>query len=141
MNKKIILVEDELFVRELYERVLKQAGFDTFGASDGQAGLELIQRESRSDHKPDLILLDIMMPKLNGIDVLKELKIDDSTKDVPVILLTNLGQGNVIREAFKLGAKGYLMKIRVTPYQMVEHVKDFIDNPNLQMNPDQLDLE
>lgn len=120
---KILLIEDELFVRELYERVLKQAGLEVTSAFDGQAGFEL------ASNMPDLILLDIMLPKLNGIDVLRKLKADDKLKNIPVILLTNLGQESVIKEAIKIGAQGYLMKIRVTPYEIVDQVKSFLKDP------------
>lgn len=126
---KVLLVEDEMFVRELYERVLKQAGIEVTSAADGISGLE-----AASD-KPNLILLDVMMPGLNGIQVLERLKQDPNTRDIPVVLLTNLGQESIIKEALSLGASGYLMKVRVSPYQIVSHVKDFLQNPNLVLEP------
>lgn len=137
-TKKILLIEDELFIRELYERVLKQAGFEFFSAVDGIEGWDLIQREAQSPHKPDLVLLDIMMPRLNGIDLLKKLKSDSRTSSIPVILLTNLGQESVIKESFRVGAQGYLMKIRSTPHEVVKLVKDFLENPSARIDPDSL---
>lgn len=138
MSKKILLIEDEVFIKELYQRVLSQAGFIVLSATDGQAGLELIRAESKSKQKPDLILLDIMLPKINGIEVLKRLKNDDITKDIPIILLTNLGQENIIKEAFKIGVQGYMIKIHLTPYQVVSHIKEFLENPKLILDPEQL---
>jgi len=119
MTKKILLVEDELFVRELYERVLSQAGFKVVTAIDGAAGLNSAQ------DRPDLILLDIMLPKIDGITVLRKLKQDKTIKGIPVILLTNLGQESVVEEAFKIGAQDYLLKIKLAPYELVETVEGF----------------
>lgn len=126
---KILLVEDELYVRELYERVLSQNGFEVLPAADGVAGLEL------AGNHPDLILLDIMMPGMNGIQVLQKLKENSATKNIPVVLLTNLGQQSVIQEALKIGASGYFIKVRLTPYQLVGHVKEFLQNPLLRIEP------
>mgnify|MGYP001594646631 CR=1 FL=1 len=127
---KILIVEDEMFVRELYERVLSQNGFEVFTASDGEKGLAI----AASAH-PDLILLDVMMPGVNGLEVLKRLKADSDLKDIPVVLLTNLGQQSVIQQALDQGASGYLMKVRLTPYQVLAHVKEFLQNPGLKLEP------
>lgn len=132
---KILLVEDELFVRELYEHVLSQAGFEMITAGDGVECLLKVKEN------PNLILLDIMMPKLNGIETLKKLKADNNTKDIPIILLTNLGQEDIIKEAIKTGAQGYIMKMRVTPYELVTHVKDFLQNPITKVDPSRLVLD
>ncbi|MBI2021859.1 response regulator [Candidatus Daviesbacteria bacterium] len=127
-TKQILLVEDELFIRELYERTLSQSGFTIITAVDGLEALELAKK------KPDLILLDIMLPKVHGLDVLKKLKSDNETKNIPVVLITNLGQESIIKEAFNMGAQGYLMKSRVTPYEILEQVKNFLVNPSLKMD-------
>lgn len=134
-KKRILLVEDELFIRELYERTLSQAGFIISTAVDGLEALEL------SKNKPDLILLDIMLPKMHGIDVLKRLKADVNTKNIPVVLITNLGQESIIKEAFSIGAQGYIMKMRLSPYEIVEKVKEFLQNPEQQINIKSLGLE
>lgn len=128
MNK-VLIIEDEMFVRELYERVLKQAGIEVITAADGISGVETAQS------KPDLILLDIMLPGLNGLQVLQRLKQDPATQKIPVVLLTNLGQENIITEALNSGASGYLMKVRISPYQIVAHVKEFLQNPNMRIEP------
>jgi CheY-like chemotaxis protein len=117
----ILLVEDDLFIRELYERQLTMAGYKVETAADGPEGLLKINA-----HKPDLLLLDIMLPKMNGLDLLKSIKTNETTKDVPVILLTNLGQDSVIKEGFNLGAEGYLIKSAYTPDQIIDEVKKFL---------------
>lgn len=135
MTGKVLLVEDEMFVRELYERVLKQEGLDVRTAVDGLSGLEA------AAEKPDLILLDIMLPGINGIEVLQKLKQDPNTRNIPIVLLTNLGQESVIKQALDLGASGYLMKVRITPYQIVGYVKEFLQNPNLKLKLDPNSLD
>ncbi|MBI4091391.1 response regulator [candidate division WWE3 bacterium] len=120
--KKILLIEDEIFIRELYEKVLQGAGYEVVGVPDGQEGLNKARAE-----KYDLILLDIMLPKMTGIDVLKEIKKDPSEelKNTPIYLLTNLGQESIIKEAFKMGANGYLLKAKYLPNQIVNELDAF----------------
>jgi len=122
MGEKVLLVEDDLFIRELYVEVLKHEGFNVLTADDGEAGLKLGQ------DNPDaaIMLLDIMLPKMHGIDILKNLKSAEATKILPVVILTNLTEENVVQEALHLGAAGYLVKVRFTPPQVVEKVKEFI---------------
>ncbi|KKT00861.1 MAG: hypothetical protein UV78_C0074G0005 [Parcubacteria group bacterium GW2011_GWA2_43_17] len=88
---------------------------------DGETGLELMKT-----HKPDLVLLDIIMPKLDGFSVLKKIKEDPATKNVPVILLTNLGQDEDVKKGNNLGAAGYLVKANLTPAQVVDKVKEYL---------------
>lgn len=133
--KKILIIEDEFSILELYERVLKQAGFEVEMAEDGEIGLEL------ASNKPDLILLDIMLPKINGIEILKQLKADVTTKEIPIVLITNLGQENVIRRAFELGAQGYLLKVRISPYELIEQVNTYLADPKYKMDPNKLSFD
>lgn len=133
--KKILLIEDDHFINQLYLRVLKQAGFETELASDGAEGVKF------ADNSFNLILLDVMLPKIDGINVLKKLKENPSTKMVPVVLLTNLGQESVIKAAFEIGAQGYILKMSVTPYEMVEKIQKFIKDPSFQMDLKELDLD
>ena len=138
MSKKkhtILLIEDDLFIWELYEHVFLKAGFAVLVAADGIAGLELAYK------KPDLILLDIMMPRLNGIEVLKKLKRDKKTKAIPIVLLTNLGQESIIKEALRIGAHDYIMKMRFTPYEIVNRVKDYFAHPNRKLDYQTLGLD
>ena len=122
-GKKVLLVEDDLFIRDIYIDVLKTEGFTVLTAEDGELGLHLGQ------DNPDaaLMLLDIMLPKMHGIDILRKLKGDPRTAKLPVVMLTNLTEESVVQEALRLGAAGYLVKVRYTPPQVVAKVKDFIN--------------
>ena len=123
-SKKILLIEDEFFIRDLYERYLKKSGYEVLTAVDGEDGLDKCL-----NNKVDLILLDIMMPKMTGIEVLEKIKQDDSiAKDTPVYLLTNQVQESIIKEAFKLGAEGYLIKAQLLPKQIVEEIQNIFKN-------------
>ncbi|MBI4038693.1 response regulator [Candidatus Daviesbacteria bacterium] len=117
-SKKILLVEDEDFIRELYLRQLTQAGFLVKSAIDGQSALETLKKEQF-----DLLLLDIMLPGMNGLQVLREFKTQNPNSKMITILLTNLGQEAVIKEGFELGAQAYLIKASYTPNQVVNEVK------------------
>ena len=117
-GKKILLVEDEDFIRELYLRQLTRAGFQVKTASDGPSGIEALKNESF-----DLLLLDIMLPGMNGLQLLREFKTQNPNSPMITILLTNLGQEAVIKEGFELGAQAYLIKASYTPDQVVNEVK------------------
>lgn len=124
MNKeKIILIEDDLFLNSLYKDALVNAEYIVVSAKDGEEGLNAI----KSNTDASLILLDLMMPKLNGIDVLRELKKDPATKNLSVIVLTNLNEDATIQDALKLGANAYLMKVDYTPQQIIDTVRQYID--------------
>ena len=120
-NKKILIIEDDLFVRELYENIFRKKGYDVVSAADGEEGLNKALTE-----KADIILLDIMLPVKSGIEVLKSLKKSSTpSQKTPVFLLTNLGQESIIKEAFNLGVDGYLLKVKLLPYQIVSEVENF----------------
>lgn len=121
--KKILLVEDEDFIRELYVRQLTKAGFSVKTAVDGQSGLDMLKMESF-----DLLLLDIMLPGMNGLQLLREFKTQNPNSPMIVILLTNLGQEAVIKEGFELGAQAYLIKASYTPDQVVTEVKNALSS-------------
>ena len=105
MIKKIIVIEDEqILLRALNVELLSQ-GFEVLSAKDGESGLKLIIQEL-----PQLVLLDLILPKLHGFEVLKALKENESTKDIPVIILSNLGQDSDIKKANELGAADYFVK-------------------------------
>lgn len=118
-TKKILLVEDEDFIRDLYVRQLTKAGFQVKSAADGQTGLSMVSSENF-----DLLLLDIMLPGINGLQLLREYKAKHPTSPMITILLTNLGQEAVIKEGFELGAYAYLIKASYTPDQVVNEVKN-----------------
>lgn len=131
-TKKILLVEDEDFIRELYVRQLTKAGFLVKSAADGQSGLEMLKNEQFN-----LLLLDIMLPGMNGLQLLREFKIQNPNSPMITILLTNLGQEAVIKEGFELGAQAYLIKASYTPDQVVSEVKNalFGSQPTPPLNP------
>lgn len=118
-SKKILLVEDEDFIRELYVRQLTKEGFQIKSAIDGQSGLDMLKAESF-----DLLLLDIMLPGINGLQLLRTFKTQNPNSPMITILLTNLGQEAVIKEGFELGAQAYLIKASYTPDQVVTEVKN-----------------
>lgn len=122
MAKKIILIEDDTYLLDIYATKLKGAGFEVITAESGEKGLELVQKE-----KPNLILLDILFPgKISGFEVLKKLKADAETMDIPVLLLTNLKDNKTISEGLKLGAIGYFTKADTTPDDIIKSVENFI---------------
>lgn len=118
---KILIVEDDQFLRDLMERKLVKEGFDVETAIEGEMGLQKIQ----SWH-PDLVLLDIILPGLDGFSILEKVKKDSATSGTPVILLTNLGQRDDVEKGLKLGAVGYLVKAHFTPGDIVEKVKEIL---------------
>lgn len=129
-SKKILLVEDEDFIRELYVRQLTKAGFQVKSAVDGQTGLNLLKSEAF-----DLLLLDIMLPGMNGLQLLREFKTQNPNSKMITILLTNLGQEAVIKEGFELGAQAYLIKASYTPDQVVNEVRNALAGGQPPGNP------
>ncbi len=121
IQQKILLIEDEEMLLKMYSLKFSKEGFKIIQAKDGEEGLKLIKTE-----KPTLILLDIILPKLDGFTVLKELKKEEMTKNIPVILLTNLGQNEDVKRGLSLGAVDYLIKADLTPTQVVEKVKKIL---------------
>ena len=115
---KVLLVEDEKMLADMYVAKFTKEGLEVLKADNGAKGLELAKQ-----HKPDVILLDIIMPKLDGFAVLKELKKDPNTSDIHVLLLTNLGQEEDVSKGQKLGAEDYFIKANHTPEEIVEKVK------------------
>jgi len=119
---KILLVEDDPFLLSMYSTKFELENFKVISASDGEMGLKKAKEES-----PDLILLDILMPKMNGFEVLEHLKDDSSTKNIPIILLTNLNQKNEIEKGLSLGADDYLIKAHFMPSEVVGKIKKILN--------------
>ena len=118
---KILVVEDEDFLLDLYNTKLEQEGFDVIKANNGAEGLSLAQLEL-----PSLILLDILMPKVDGYEMLQRIKSDKKTKKIPVIIFSNLSQKKEIEKGLQLGANDYIIKTSVTPTGLVDKVKEFL---------------
>lgn len=118
---KLLLVEDEEYIRDLYKRQLDLAGLMTDAFGMGNDGLAAAEKNAY-----DLILLDIMLPDINGLQILQKIKQNPISKATPVVLLTNLGQDAVIKQGFELGADGYLVKAAYTPDQIVQEIKNIL---------------
>ena len=123
MKKKILLAEDDMFLSGMYQTKLELEGYDVAVVGDGEEALQKIIQD-----RFDIVLLDMMMPKLNGFDVLKEIRKDKKTPyaNVPVIILTNLGQKSDIEQGLLLGANDYLIKANFTPAEVVQKIKNLI---------------
>jgi DNA-binding response OmpR family regulator len=118
-KKKILVIEDEATLQKALNDVLSQEGYDVSSALDGVRGLELATEE-----KPDLILLDIILPRMDGFEVLRKLKSDENTSNIPVIILTNLSDINDIQKALDLGATTYLVKADFHLEDILKKVKE-----------------
>ncbi len=103
--KKILIIEDESALQKTLGEILSQQGYEVLSALNGEVGLKLAQSK-----KPDLILLDLILPKIHGFDVLKKIKDNPETREIPVIVLTNLESIEDIKKAMELGATTYLVK-------------------------------
>jgi len=122
--RKILIAEDDFFIRDIYSKVFSLSGYDVKVAVDGVDAFEKIKAEHY-----DMVLLDIMMPRMTGIDVLKNVRsLNTPTKSIPIFIITNLGQQNVIEEAFKLGMDGYILKSQVSPQQIVDEINNYFLN-------------
>lgn len=118
-NPKILLVEDDDSISEMYKMKFEREGYQIILLKEGKGVLEKIKQE-----KPNMVLLDIILPQENGFDILEELKQDTSTKNIPVFMLTNLGQQEDIDKGKQLGADGYIVKANTTPSQVLEKIKN-----------------
>lgn len=114
----ILIVEDDLFLAEIYQKKFEMEGFKVSMANNGEKAVTDIKKKI-----PDLVLLDILLPKLDGFSVLEAVKADDTTKDIPVILLTNLGQQDDVQRGLEKGAVDYLIKTHFKPSEVVDKVR------------------
>jgi CheY-like chemotaxis protein len=122
MFKKILLIEDDKFLRELMNKKLMTLGYDVVSAADGESGLVMIK-----ETKPDVVLLDLILPGINGFEVLEKAKQDPEIANIPVVILSNLGQGEDIEKGLALGAKDFLVKAHFTPQEIVNKLKSILD--------------
>ena len=118
---KILLIEDDAFLLSMYATKFELEGLEVLSAEDGEKGLK-----SAAKDKPDIILLDILLPKMDGFEVLKEIKKQEATKAIPVILLTNLSQRSDVERALELGAVDYLIKAHFMPTEVVDKIKKIL---------------
>lgn len=115
MGKKVLIVEDDAFLLKVYQPKFVGAGFNVLTATDGVSGLETIKKEM-----PDIVLLDLIMPQKSGFEVLQELKADPTLKDIPVIVMSNLGQEADMAKAMEIGAKDYIVKADITLKEVID---------------------
>lgn len=121
MAIKILLAEDDLQLIDMYRRKFEMEGFEVQFAEDGEQAINILEK-----WKPDVALLDIMMPKVNGLDVLKHIKQKEGYQDVITVMLTNLGNESTAEEIYKLGATEYIVKADMTPLEVSDKVKELI---------------
>lgn len=121
--KKILLIEDEKMLSEMYAEKLSQSGYEVFSASSAEEGLELLKKE-----EPNLILLDILLPRKNGISFLKDKKNMEEKNSIPVVAFSNYNEPKAKSEARKLGVKDYLIKTDYTPQKIVDKVKEYLED-------------
>ena len=119
-NKKIsiLLIEDDSYISDMYRIKMESENFEVAIASDGIIGIKMLEKQ-----KPDIVLLDIVMPKIDGFSVLKTIKKNPDLKEVPIVLLTNLGQKENVQRGFELGASGYIVKAHFTPSEVVQKIR------------------
>jgi DNA-binding response OmpR family regulator len=121
MPKKILIIEDDKFLRQLILRKLEREGYQVVEAVDGEEGYKKIKLEM-----PDIVLLDLILPGIDGFEFLSRVKEDDTINKIPVIILSNLGQREDIDRGLKLGAVDYLIKAHFTPSEIIEKVRNVL---------------
>ncbi len=120
-TRKIIIIEDDKFLSDIYKTKFESEGFKVTAVNDGEKGLKAIQTK-----KPDIVLLDVLLPKLDGFTILETLKKDKTTKDIPVVLLTSMGRKEDVIKGLEMGAADYLIKAHFKPTEVVDKVKKIL---------------
>ena len=121
MKKKIVLIEDDqILLKALNMELLKQ-GYEILSSIDGQSGIELVKKEI-----PDLVILDLVLPKMHGFNVLELLKVDQNTRNIPVVILSNLGQIDDVKKGIKLGAEDYYIKASTDLSDLSKKIKNLL---------------
>ncbi len=121
MSKTILIIEDDKFLRALISQKLTKEGYDVSEAVDGEEGARKVK-----DEKPMLVLLDLILPGIDGFEVLAKIKEDPSLSSIPVIILSNLGQREDVEKGLRLGAIDYLIKAHFTPGEIIEKIKNVL---------------
>jgi DNA-binding response OmpR family regulator len=122
-RKKILIIEDEQTLIKALELVLNKENYSIAVAIDGESGLELVK-----EFKPDLILLDIILPKMNGFEVLKRVKADKKLSKIPVLILSNLGDESDVTKGITLGAVGYLIKTNYRINEVMDKIRQILNS-------------
>lgn len=121
-KKRILIVEDDVFIRDIYQVKFSQEGFDVVTAEDGVKALAILEKIV-----PDVILLDIIMPYMNGMEVLRNIKSNELLKKIPVIMLTNISEKEKVTEGTELGINDYIIKSHFTPSEVVHKVNALLN--------------
>jgi CheY-like chemotaxis protein len=121
ISKRVLYIEDEKFFADTVEKVLQTVGYEVKQAGDGERGLALAR-----EWKPDLILLDLLLPKVEGFEVLRQLKTDLATQKIPIVILSNLNSEDDVKKATDLGAKHFFVKAVTMPTNIVTMVKGVV---------------
>lgn len=121
MSRKILIIEDDKFLRELMVRKLVNDGYEAIEATNGEEGVRTAKAE-----KPDLILLDLILPGIDGFESLTRIRKDQETANIPVIILSNLGQKEDIEKGLRLGATDYLIKAHFAPGEIAEKIASIL---------------
>jgi len=121
LKARVLLIEDDQTIALMYQLQLVADGYEVELAMDGASGLRQVQ-----EAPPDLILLDIRLPKLPGLDVLRAIALDPRLAGVPVLILSNYGEPAMVREGLQLGARGYLIKSQTTPIQLSMRLREYL---------------
>jgi len=130
--KKILLVEDDPLIYRMYQKAFGLAGFETEIAENGQAGLDIL-----ATFHPDIILLDIMMPTMNGVEMLDKLKAEPTTQAIPVVVLTNMSEAQVTSQVFAKGASLTIVKSETDPDQVIAWINSVLDKaPQPEVSPE-----
>ncbi|MCD1275558.1 MAG: response regulator transcription factor [Candidatus Nanogingivalaceae bacterium] len=119
----IAIIEDDQVINQMYRMKFEAAGFEVVSASDGEAGVKVVQRAN-----PDIILLDLQMPNMNGTEALQKIRHQPANANAPVIILTNLGEEEAPAELRRLGIDSYIVKANLTPSQVVARVKETLNS-------------
>ncbi|MAF20668.1 MAG: response regulator [Parcubacteria group bacterium] len=125
-NELILIVEDDKFLRELLVRKIKDEGFKLSIAVTGQEALAKAKKD-----RPQLILLDLILPGMGGFEVLEQIRIDPQISKIPVIILSNIGEEREVEKGIQLGASGYLIKAHFTPDEIIQKIKQVLDKKDL----------
>lgn len=122
-KRKIMIVEDDMFIRDIYKVRFEQEDFEVTMAENGMVAVEKLEQ----GYLPEIMLLDIMMPGMDGIQVLKKVKSDERWKDLPIMMLTNISEKEKVNEAMDLGVKDFLIKSHFTPSEVVQKVNALLN--------------
>jgi len=120
-QKKILIIEDDRYISKMYQLKLSLEGYQVEVAENGKQGVDKVK-----EFMPNIILCDILMPELDGFEVIKIVKSDEKTKKIPILIMSNLGQEDHIQKGMSLGAVGYIVKSQYTPSKVVETIKQVL---------------